>query len=278
MRTRKYISGYLLALFVLLSAANVMPLMAQQRFTNNAFLAGEKLDYELYFQWGILWKSIGKAQFNTQNASYNGQDAYKVSLLASTDKGLDGVFKMRDTLSTYVSKDLVPLYFKKAAEEGKRYCVDEVTYSYRGGLNYVDQVRSKRGSEVLKTHLSDTRSIYDMVSLIVRARNDDFSLTKKGDQYQLPLASGKRLDEVTLIYDGLRNVKGKDGVTYRCRTYHVRILSEKDAKSKEVMTFYVTDDRNFLPVCIDLALNFGSAKAYLKTYQGLRYPIDCVVR
>lgn len=250
---------------------------AQCKVFNNAFTDNETIDYDLYFQWGILWKKIGEARFQTHATTYQSQPAYKVDLLAATGKSLDNIFKLRDTLSCYVTRDLVPLYFEKAAEEGKRYSVDAVTYSYSGGHPSVDQLRRRLGAEPYATHFEDTRCIYDMMSLIVRARNDNFSLTKPKDQVKLPLASGRRLDEVTLVYEGIKTIKGKDKHTYRCKVYRCLILTERDDKAKEIMTFYVTDDENCIPVMIDLALNFGSAKAYLRSAQGTRHPITSIV-
>lgn len=51
---------------------------------------------------------------------------------------------MRDTLTCYVSDKLEPLYFRKAAEEGKRYTVDEAWFSYDDGIATVKQRRTLR--------------------------------------------------------------------------------------------------------------------------------------
>jgi hypothetical protein len=44
----------------------------------------------------------------------------------------------------------------------------------------------------------------------------------------------------------------------------------EDGKSRELIRFYITDDQNHIPVRLDMFLNFGSAKAYLKNYKGVR--------
>jgi hypothetical protein len=49
-------------------------------------------------------------------------------------------------------------------------------------------------------------------------------------------------------------------------------------KEKEVITFYVTDDKNHLPVRLDLYLNFGSAKAFLHTIKGNRHPLTSIIK
>lgn len=52
---------------------------------------------------------------------------------------------MRDTLTCITTQQLEPLYFRKGAEEGKRYTVDEVNFSYRNGKCIVDQQRTLYG-------------------------------------------------------------------------------------------------------------------------------------
>jgi hypothetical protein len=58
---------------------------------------------------------------------------------------------------------------------------------------------------------------------------------------------------------------------FRCL---VMSFYERDnGKSKELIRFYITDDHNHIPVRLDMYLNFGSAKAYLKSYKGVRSPM-----
>ena len=59
-------------------------------------------------------------------------------------------------------------------------------------------------------------------------------------------------------------------------SYHCLVLSfveYEGKKEREVVTFYVTDDMNHVPVRLDLNLDFGTAKAYISGYKGLRNPM-----
>ena len=53
--------------------------------------------------------------------------------------------------------------------------------------------------------------------------------------------------------------------------YRVSWTTEK-GEEKEVVKFYITDDKNHLPVRLDLNLNFGTAKAFLTGASGIRNP------
>ena len=40
-----------------------------------------------------------------------------------------------------------------------------------------------------------------------------------------------------------------------------------------MLRFYVTDDANHIPVRLDMFLSFGSAKAFLRGYKGVKNPV-----
>lgn len=256
--------------------ALVLPVRAQCTAQNTAFQAGESVKYDLYFNWKFIWKKVGLANLTTEAATYQSQPAYCFSLLSGGSKKADFFFKMRDTLTCYVSEKLEPLYFRKAAEEGSRYTVDEAWFSYKDGVSNVKQRRTWRDRPAQEMEYSDSRCIFDMLSILGQARSynpDDFTV---GSRIQFPMATGRRVEEQTLIYRGKENVKANNDVTYRCLVFS--FVEYKKGKEKEVITFFVSDDRNHLPIRLDMYLNFGSAKAFLKSVEGNRYPMTSIVK
>lgn len=261
-------------LFVLLFAV-ALPARAQCTAQNTAFQAGESVKYDLYFNWKFIWKKVGLANLTTEAATYRSQPAYCFNLLSGGSKKADFFFKMRDTLTCYVSEKLEPLYFRKAAEEGSRYTVDEAWFSYKDGVANVKQRRTWRDRPAQEMEYSDSRCIFDMLSILGQARSynpDDYTV---GSRIQFPMATGRRVEEQTLIYRGKENVKANNDVTYRCLVFS--FVEYKKGKEKEVITFFVSDDRNHLPIRLDMYLNFGSAKAFLTSVEGNRYPMTSVV-
>ena len=47
---------------------------------------------------------------------------------------------------------------------------------------------------------------------------------------------------------------------------------------KEVVTFYISDDKILLPVRLDMYLRFGSAKAFLTEAKGVRNPQTAIIK
>lgn len=267
--------GWLWGVLCALLFAVALPAHAQCTARNTAFQAGESVKYDLYFNWKFIWKKVGLASLTTETATYQSQPAYCFNLLSGGSKKADFFFKMRDTLTCYVSEKLEPLYFRKAAEEGSRYTVDEAWFSYKDGVSNVKQRRTWRDRPAQEMEYSDSRCIFDMLSILGQARSynpDDYTV---GSRIQFPMATGRRVEEQTLIYRGKENVKANNGVTYRCLVFS--FVEYKKGKEKEVITFFVSDDQNHLPIRLDMYLNFGSAKAFLKSVEGNRYPMTSVV-
>lgn len=269
--------NFVVLLLALLMAGSMLPAHAQCEAKNEAFQSGEHVMYDLYFNWKFVWVKAGIASLTTNATTYDSQPAYRMNLLALGSKRADFFFKMRDTLTCVMGEKLEPRYFRKGAEEGKRYTVDEARFSYKDGLCFVNQKRSFRDGEVQESEYSDSRCIYDMLTILAQARSYDPEEYKVGDKIKFPMATGRKVEEQTLIYRGKENVKAENGVTYRCLIFSL-VEYDKKGKEKEVITFYVSDDKNHLPVRLDMFLNFGSAKAFLNDVKGNRHPMTSIVK
>ena len=115
-----------------------------------------------------------------------------------------------------------------------------------------------------------------MISMVMRCRSFKSSDFTVGQRVPFYLADGDRINQETLIYRGIKNFKTENKVTYRCLVFSY--LETIRGKEKEIVTFYITDDDNHIPVRLDLNLRFGVAKAYLKTATGLRNPETSIVK
>ena len=98
--------------------------------------------------------------------------------------------------------------------------------------------------------------VYDMLSILLQARSYDPTDYKVGMKILFSMATGKAVEKQTLIYRGKENFTSENGTTYRCLVFS--LVEYVDNKEKEVITFFVTDDLNHLPVRLDMYLNFGS--------------------
>jgi hypothetical protein len=239
---------------------------AQCTYKNQAFSGYEGISYNLYFNWQFVWVKAGTASMVTQPFVYNGKKAFRTSLTTKSSKRVDKYFMMRDTIMAYFSPELTPLYYRKGAREGKRYYVDEVWYSYPNG---------KCKTTLKHLHSDGTRDrqeytyntcVSDMINSFQRIRNLDPSNWKVGHTENISIAGGSELAKARIVYKGKKTIKGDNGVKYQCLILTYNELDDK--KYKEIVRFYVTDDKRHIPVRLDLNLKFGSAKAFLSSIKG----------
>ena len=243
---------------------------AQCGIENTAFQAGEKLEYDLHFNWKFVWLKVGSATMQTTQSTYEGKPVYKASLITRGNNKLDNVFMMRDTLLSLCSKDdLAPLYFRKGAREGKRYYVDELWYTYPRSNCHLKMHRITDEGEHKWQEKEYASCIYDMMSIFLRARNFDASKMKKGDIVALPISDAKRLSNSWMEFRGRDTFKvSSTKEKFRCLVFS--FYEHENGKTHELIRFFVTDDQNHIPVRLDMFLSFGSAKAFLKSYEGVR--------
>ena len=268
-----------LCLFVLLCIQCLsMSAQSQCGVENKAFRSGEYLAYDLYFNWQFVWMKVGRATMSTVMSTYDGKPAYRTSLITGGNSKLDKLFTMRDTLVSYCSlTDLSPLYYRKGAMEGKRYYVDELWYSYPGnGCHVKMHAQNAKGKHTHKEADFD-KCVYDMMSIFLHARNFDASKMKKGDITPLPITSASSMNDSWMEYQGKETYKVEgSNEKFRCLVFAFK--EREKGKTTELIRFWVTDDDNHVPVRLDMNLSFGSAKAYLRSYKGVRNPMTALLK
>lgn len=243
---------------------------AQCTAENTAFRAGEELNYQLFFNWKFIWINAGTATMSISQTKHENNFAYRAHLITRTSERLDRFFMMRDTLLSIVTEDMSPIYYKKGANEGGRYYVDEVWYSYPNGKTHLRQRYKNRDGIVTEKTYDSPKCLYDMMSVMLRARSFRAEDFRVGDKLQLPMADGHKVEDITLIYRGRENFQMKsNGTNYRCLVFS--FVEYQDGKEKEIITFYISDDKNHIPVRLDMYLRFGIAKAFLINSKGLRH-------
>lgn len=237
---------------------------------NKAFQSGETLQYDLYYNWKFIWVKAGDASMSIISTYHDGIPAYRSRMLTRGSSKADKFFVLRDTLTSITAtSNLRPLYYSKTDMEGTSYRQREVWYSYpEKGCKVKQKYINPDGKVSWKDEYRDAR-VFDMLSILLEARTYNPSGWEKGHKIQFEMTDGDGINTQTLIYRGKKNIKIRNGNdTYRCLV--LSFVEYEKKKEKEVITFYVTDDDNHIPVRLDMFLRIGSAKAFLVGYRGLK--------
>ena len=272
--SRRYLAAFLTLVVSLLLSVQVK---AQCAAINTAFTPGEEMTFNLYYNWKFIWIKAGTATLTIKGLTYRNQPAYEMALLSDTNKRVDMFFRMRDTITSIFTEQIEPLYYRKGALEGKRYTVDEAWFNYENGETIVEQKRLYKNGEMVTTNSRDTLCVYDMLSALASARSFDTSDIHDGQTIIIPMVTGKKIVNQILVYNGMKNTKADNGHTYRCQVFTFSEVNQQTGQNEPVLRFYITDDQNHVPIRLDMYLNIGSAKAYMKSVEGQRYPLTSLV-
>ena len=239
----------------------------------NAFQSGERLDYSLYYNWGFVWAKAGTATLTINKTTYEGKAALRTRLLMRGSSKADEYFVLRDTITSVVTDDkLQPLYYYKRDIEGKKRKIREIRYSYQGNACHVRQTYTHPDGSITKKDETRTEQIHDMLSIMLKARCFNTDGWQKGKRIHFLMSDGNGVRNRTLIFRGKTKVKMRDSkASYRCLQLSF-VEEQESGDEKEVITFFVTDDANHLPVRLDMYLKFGAAKVYLTSAKGLKNP------
>ncbi len=242
--------------------------------TNTAFRNGETAQYDLYYNWKFMWVKAGTGTMSATTSYYHGTPAYRIRILSRGSSQADRFFILRDTLTSYMTYDLQPLFYTKTDLEQDRYRVRKVWFKYDSNkVTLKQQYIHSSGTSTWKTEESN-QSVYDMASLLMRARALDASQLQPGHTITFHMTDGDGMVTHSLVYRGKEKIKTKNGFgTFRCLKVSFMQYDSENKQEKEVGTFYVSDDDNHLPIACFLYLKFGTARIYLSGYKNLKNPL-----
>ena len=117
------------------------------------------------------------------------------------------------------------------------------------------------------------RQIQDLLSATYALReNFDKKKVSVGDELALDmLFDDDGIYDFKLLYLGEETLKTIFG-DVKCLAFRPLVKSGRIFREKESLTLWVSDDPNHVPIRIQADLRFGSIKADLDGFKGLRHP------
>lgn len=256
----------LLMLCASLSEAQTIPVKSR-------FSAGEEVQYELYFKWGILMPRAGHATLSIHDTRYDGKPGYHYSLLFYTSGIFEKVYKMRDTIDCYFNSDMLLLKSQKRINENDYFMIDDLWFNY--GEKQIT-ARSHRytpsRTKIDTTLVASEKRMFDMLGATLYLRSLDWDKMKGGDEFPFNVAIGRDLIKISYRYTGQQIVERGDA-KYRTRHFYIDIYDEAFTQSKAAAEIWIGDDENHIPVKIRAKLKIGAAEVYYKSSKGLRHPL-----
>jgi hypothetical protein len=223
----------------------------------------EQLKYNLSVSVGFINIGIGESSMSDNVVIYNGESVRRLQMTMTSGKTADGLYRIRDTITSYNSLDGKSLFYCKVTNENNRNDRETALFSCEEGVYKVELVARSIDGRLLDHNIVKERErIYDMLNMLQFTRKMDSHNLKKGDSVTLQMVNGTLVVKQYIVYEGDKTIKADDGKSYECHVISIR--DRKYGDERETLKAFVTKDQAHIPVQLNIKLSLGYIKALLK--------------
>ena len=232
------------------------------------FNAGEKLKYEISYNWGFIWIDAGEVNFYVKQH----KDKLRLIGTGSTYKNYDWFFKVRDVYQSFVDPEsLTPYYFKRDCDEGGYIIKSQYKYNQKKKIVY-SKYKDNTKPEKYDT-IKIKNNAVDIVTLLYKTRLLDISKIHKGQSVKLHVIFDNEISEIELKHEGVEKIKVKNVGKYNAVKFSVNLIDGNYFKEGEKMYLWVSNDKNRIPLMVEAPILVGTLKMHLLSYEGLKYDL-----
>ena len=237
---------------------------------NNTFSAGEEIVYKLYYNWNFVWLPAGEVTFKVHEL----ENQYRITVRGQTYSSYEWFYKVTDNYESYLDKEtLLPKIHIKDVQEGGFTRYDRTTF-YQDEERAVSY-RGKTRNDLQPKELDVDPCMHDLISIIYFARNLDYGSLRPKQEIPIKILMDQKTHPLKIRYLGPEdNVKVKGSGRYNTLRFSPQLITGDLFDEGDEMKIYVSNDRNKIPLLIESPVSVGSVKAVLKSYKGLRYPMQ----
>lgn len=234
---------------------------------NTAFQVGEKLRYRISY--GFV--DAGEATLelkSTQKKGNNGRELIHAVGIGKTLGGFNSFYKVEDRYETYLDKKgIFPWFFVRRVDEGG-YKINQ-DYSFKHEKSKVDNGQGK--------NFKIPVGVQDMISSFYYARTLNLTGVKKGKVFQFNCFMDDELYNLKIKYVGDEEINIRKG-KFKCHKFVPVVQTGRYFKNEEDVNFWVTSDKNKIPVLVRAKIPVGVVKMHLVEWSGLKNELTSKVK
>lgn len=245
---------------------------------NHVFYSGEHITYEGAYNWGPIWLKAGWATFSTQKSKLDENEYFHIVGEGKTYKSYDWFFKVHDIYQSYVDTNtMLPYRFQRDVNEGGHRINNKYTFNHNENEVWVHYRKTNDRLKMEEETISIPNCTQDVLSAVLFVRNLDYDGLNKGDEIDFTIMIDAEVFDVSIVYHGIEKKKVRKNEKFHCHKITFDLIPGTIFAEKQTMTIWATADKNKLPVLVESPLSIGKAKFYLKSYEGLQYPLSSVI-
>lgn len=232
-----------------------------------SYQVGEKVDYIIHY--GLI--NGGIATLELKNDTFNGKEVWHSVMKAKTTGMVDAVYKVLDIYESYIDPQTeLPVKSVRNIREGRYRKYNVVLFDHK----------TRSDSSILNSDLTGIHitypDIHDILSCFYWFRNHSLpgiSGIQKGEIITIMTWFTDELYPIRMKYIGTEEVKTRAG-KIKCLRFNPVTETGRLFKTEEDVSFWFSDDKNFLPVKIRFDIFVGAFTVEMVSYQGLVSPFE----
>lgn len=236
------------------------------------FTYGEKVKFNLYYNWGFVWIHAGDCNFQVKKGTHSGKEVMSLLVSGTTTKTFDKMYCIRDSFESYLNpENMRPVFYRETKHEDSYY--SHTTYDYvelSNGVK-VDMKRHKRDKVDQKDIFLDKNTL-DLIFSCYNFRNLKTENLKKNQVVPFKMLFDDDVYDLGLTFKGKTTVKLKNGKQYNALKFVPKLITGDLFKKEDDMVIYVSDDQNHIPLMVEAKIKVGWVKAMLSKYENAKYP------
>ncbi len=249
----------------------------QCKVKETTFKTGEKLTYEVSYNWSFVWVSAGKVIFETDTITVNNKRFFHFKGTGKSYSFYDWFYKVRDKFASVADKKTLLPVESQRNTSGGNYKVNN-SYLFDYDKNRVISSTQNSKSPLAIDTLKLEPCTFDLLSAVYYTRTLNFADKTPGYEVPVRFVIDGEFYEITIKYLGKEIVKTKDGKQYNCIKFSANLVAGTIFKEGKEIFVWVTNDRNKIPIMVEASIMVGSIKAYLSAYQGLKYELSSQIK
>lgn len=260
---KKYL--YLLGLVGVFFGMTSSSYMSYPTVTNSSFKQGEKLRYRITY--GFL--DAGEAILEVKSTSKKGDNRFLHHIVAKgrTLGGFSAFYKVDDTYESYIDKkSIMPWLFIRDVNEGGY----EINQKYTFKQN---ALKVNNGKKDFKTPMG----IQDMISSFYKARTLNFKGMKVGKTFTFKCFMDDEIFDLKIKYVGDEEIKIRKG-KFKCHKFVPVVQKGRYFEKEDDVQFWITADKNKIPVLVKAKIPVGSVKMHLVEWNGLKNELSSKIK
>ena len=227
-----------------------------------SFKIGEKLDYDIYYNWGLIWIKAGEFTSSVSTKTLGNTQIYWFSLKGNGLKSHDWIYKFSDHIQSYADiPSFRPLWAENKmlnddSESLENYTID-VSKGKIYSINKTDKLPIRRDT------IKFTKNFFDISSASYYLRSMDFSQLKLNEKIDYSVICDRAFYPLYIRYLGKEQIILHNNKLYNCLKLSLMVIKGDVFDGGEAVTVWITNDETHTPVQFEAKILVGSIKAYL---------------